>query len=92
MKAFDHAKPATKSEWVFAFVSAYRSLRPEIGERYAKTHAISAYKEEGWIIQDFDFGGTAKIKFSADGKEMLSCDNIELDTHDFELTKTPRRM
>lgn len=43
VKAFDHAKPVTKAERVFAFVSAYRSPRPEIGERYAKTHAISAY-------------------------------------------------
>lgn len=43
MKSFDHDKPATKAEWVFAFVLAYRELRPEIGERYAKTHALSAF-------------------------------------------------
>lgn len=47
MKAFDHDKPTTKAEWVFAFVAAYRKLRPEIGERYAKTHAINAYNTLG---------------------------------------------
>jgi hypothetical protein len=43
MKSFDHDNPANKAEWVFAFVRAYRELRPEIGERYAKTHALSAF-------------------------------------------------
>ncbi len=33
MKAFDHDKPANRDEWVFAFVEAYRKLRPEIGDR-----------------------------------------------------------
>lgn len=43
MKAFDHDKPANRAEWVFAFVSAYRKLRPEIGEPYVKIHATMAY-------------------------------------------------
>jgi hypothetical protein len=43
MKAFDHDKPANKAEWVFAFMAEYRKLRPEIGERYAKTHALAAH-------------------------------------------------
>lgn len=43
MKAFDHSNPTTKDEWVFAFAAAHQRLRPEIGERYAKTHAVSAY-------------------------------------------------
>lgn len=43
MKGFDHDKPANRAEWVFAFVSAYRKLRPEIGEPYAKIHATMAY-------------------------------------------------
>lgn len=43
MKAFDHAKPANRDEWVFAFTSEYRKLRPEIGEKYAKVHALQAY-------------------------------------------------
>jgi hypothetical protein len=49
MKAFDHDKPTTKGEWVFAFVRAYRELRPEIGERYAKTHALSAFLTLGHL-------------------------------------------
>jgi len=47
MKAFDLNKPTTKAEWVFAFMAAYRELRPEIGERYAKTHALSAFSTLG---------------------------------------------
>lgn len=47
MKAFDLDNPASKAEWVFAFVAAYRELRPEIGERYAKTHALSAFHDLG---------------------------------------------
>jgi hypothetical protein len=47
MKAFDYDKPANKAEWIFAFVAEYRELRPEIGERYAKTHAVSAFVELG---------------------------------------------
>lgn len=43
MKAFDHAKPANGDEWIFALIEAYRALRPEIGDRYAKTHAVTAY-------------------------------------------------
>lgn len=43
MKAFDHNKPVNRAEWIFAFVSAYRKLRPEIGEPYAKVHATMAY-------------------------------------------------
>ncbi len=49
------------------------------------------YKKEGWIKQEFDFGGTAKIKFSAGGEEIASCDKIELEGYDFELSQTPRR-
>ncbi len=49
MKSFDHDKPANRSEWVFAFMAEYRKLRPEIGERYAKTHALSAYVELGAV-------------------------------------------
>ena len=45
MRAFDHSKPANRDEWLFAFIQVYRELRPEIGERYAKTHAVSAYSE-----------------------------------------------
>jgi hypothetical protein len=43
MKSFDHDNPANKAEWVFAFVRAYRELRPEIGQRYAETHALRAW-------------------------------------------------
>jgi len=43
VKAFDHDRPANRDEWLFAFVEAYRALRPEIGEKYAKTHAVTAY-------------------------------------------------
>jgi hypothetical protein len=46
MMALDHDKPTNKDEWVSAFVIRYRELRPEIGEKYGKTHAISAYKLE----------------------------------------------
>lgn len=45
MKLFDHSKPANRSEWVFAFVEAYRALRPEIGTRYAEVHARQAYHQ-----------------------------------------------
>jgi hypothetical protein len=38
----------------------------------------------------FDFGGTAKINFFVDDKEMLSCDNIKLYRHDFEQSDRPR--
>lgn len=44
MKAFDHDKPANRDEWDFAFTSEYRKLRPEIGEEYAKVHALQAYR------------------------------------------------
>lgn len=47
MKGFDHDKPANKAEWVFAFVRAYRELRPEIGERYATTHGLNAFNTLG---------------------------------------------
>jgi len=43
MKAFDHDKPANRDEWIFAFVEKYRALRPEIGDKYARTHAVTAY-------------------------------------------------
>lgn len=36
-------KPVNRDDWVFAFVSRYRELRPEIGEKYAKVHALQAY-------------------------------------------------
>ncbi|MFT3955740.1 MAG: hypothetical protein QM722_15540 [Piscinibacter sp.] len=42
MKAFDHNKLASKDEWLFAFVNSYRELRPEIGEKHTKTHAVLA--------------------------------------------------
>jgi hypothetical protein len=34
---------AFRVEWLFAFVEAYRALRPEIGKKYAETHAVTAY-------------------------------------------------
>lgn len=49
MKAFDHDKPANKAEWIFAFTAEYRKLRPEIGERYAKTHAVKAFGSLGGL-------------------------------------------
>jgi hypothetical protein len=38
-----NSKPANRDEWVFASVDAYRKLRPEVGENYAKVHALQAY-------------------------------------------------
>ena len=52
----------------------------------------SPRKEDDWVSQDYEFGGTAKIRFTADNKSVESCDNIEVDTHDFEISKHPRRM
>lgn len=43
MKAFDHDKPTNKAEWIFAFAAEYRKLRPEVGERYANTNAVTAF-------------------------------------------------
>ena len=43
IKLFDHSKPANRDEWVFAFVSEYRKLRPEIGEKHAKVVAFQAH-------------------------------------------------
>jgi len=48
------------------------------------------YEHEGWIKEEFGFGGTAKIRFSADDQELVSCDQVEIDTHNFSLSKTPR--
>lgn len=48
------------------------------------------YRREDWIKQEFEFGGTAKIKFSADDKEVVSSDRVESDTYSFTLHKTPR--
>lgn len=45
-EALDHDKPANREEWVLAFVEEHRKLRPETGDKYAKTHAVSAFIKE----------------------------------------------
>ncbi len=48
------------------------------------------YRRDDWIKQEFNFGGTAKIKFSADDTEVVSSDQVEIDTYNFVLSNTPR--
>lgn len=42
-KFFDHAKPANRDEGVLAFAFAYRTPRPEIGDKYGNLRELWAF-------------------------------------------------
>jgi hypothetical protein len=48
-------------------------------------------ENEEWVRQEYGLEGTAKVKFTADDQALERCDNIEVDTHDFEISEVPSR-
>lgn len=49
MKPPDRSKRLTRDEWVFLFVTEFRKLRPEVGDRYATLQGQLAYTENAGV-------------------------------------------
>lgn len=59
-------------------------LNTEVFERLNFNFAATTLQELVKLCKE------RKVKFSADDKDLVSCDHVEIDTYDFELSRTPR--